>query len=287
MMRFKRSFAMVLAILLLCVGSACSNAGSFSASSGSQTKPNKGLPVLYIDGKAYPITAEDGIKGLETISDGVYASSSPLRRIQNDEYIIIDRYRFYGVAEEEIKETSKKPDIWLSYYGEPGWRTNSSTTYYQLVVEAEAAPFQNTKLDRASEFSELMEKNGFILLNRDYCRFYTENGPLDPKSEAFEDRMREYLRTSKDYEPKWNDTEWQENTVKSHPPGLTYTVGGFEILRELEENKTRIGCILLVSRDEKTGAIHTTVKFIAREAVIENWFRQWAPAFGKKIAPTV
>ena len=282
MKHLKRVTALILAILLLASLTACSKSGL----SGS------GLPVIYLDGKAYPVTAEDGVKGLETLYNGVivmhreYTYDAVL-----DIEVLTPKYVLYR-ADGTVDQVYSGPHMIYLESEFPSPITSgadpTAAPFYALTVLMGGAPMPDLHFSDVSDFSRTMAENGFIRFYKDEarcCRFYTTNGPVEISTDTFEAAMREHVRNLRDYSPENQDPVWVENYIENNRAEvMLFTANGI-MYSELTNGTSQIGCMLVVDFDEETGNVSTAVQLTASRELLDLWYRQWSPAFGEEIAP--
>lgn len=283
----KRLSALLLAVLLLCSLSACSKSGS-AAPAGNQGQPEKGLPVLYIDGNAYPVTVDDGIKGLEQVHDGVISLHSAKEYDETIDAFVL-KYSFTkcrsdGTIEEDYHGARR---VWLKWYG-PSTYTDPAggASYRELDVAVEGFPFSEEKVSSAEAFRALMEQNGFFCYRDEYYRGYTENGPIDHTTQAFADYIREIILSNTVYRYEIEkDPSRLEEIIKNDPEWWNRSAIQGLMQNAIRDGQSRIGCTVIVSFDKETCEMQTAIHLLATGELMQSWFQHWAPGHEKDILP--
>ena len=275
MKRKCRFLLLVLAAALLCAGlSGCSQ--------------NEGeLPVLYLDGKEYPVTVKDGVRGLEELQAGVLTrqgTDSPAPEGEGaaalSGYVL---YRNDGPAEPNF-QGERKISLESAYSVRAG-DPEQKISLGELELWAAGLPVADGKFSNRAEFDARMEGSGYFPFAGAWWRICTEKGAPDPADPAFREIMREYVRNNEEFAPDNQDPDKLEALVEQHFDELLGFCGYRWMIRELSEGSARLGCTLEIRFDEARGSASTKLRLTAEEALVRSWYEGWSPEHGAAVEP--
>ena len=240
----------------------------------------EGLPVLTIDGVRYPVTVEDGIKGLQNAHDGVI-----VRRIDqrydpvfdaNVWVYLNDLYKNDGTVITDY-QGERKFSLLIRFPVE------RDLGIEELDIETSFIPIQVPNSLSAEDFGALMEENGFLQCSGassdSFSKIYTDNGPIDMLDEDFITSMYELYRKSNGLSPAQYDDAYIEKELNSNPALLSMYRGSqaYDIfLQELKEGKATVYCQLRVTYGSD-GTPYCEVILRAKSDLISSWLSKWYP----------
>ena len=283
-----RLLALLLALGLLLTLTGCGKSNPSGSEEAQTGQLLKTLPTLYIDGKAYPVTVEDGIRGLEQVHDGVISLWDTVMEPEKvdgvDVYITRYLFGLFRPDGTQDPEYTGERKIWLS---------NSSRNLYftlpqgmrALWVQTAGLPFPDGLPEDETLWRSKLEENGFFeYRSGEYLCFFTEAGAIDVSTPEFREFMRQTVRENKDFAGKAADEAWLEDYLDRDSGQVSLWAAGRLLLQALEDGSTRIVCVLSVTFDADKG-FQTSVGLGAPEEMIRDWYARWSPAFGDGIQP--
>ena len=266
---YKKAFIFVLVLVLLLL----------SLTGCKKTQPEEeGLPVLTIDGVNYPVTAEDGIKGLPNAHDGVIVRSS---KMAYDPVLDVnftkwenDLYKNDGTCLTDYQGDVK---FRLDWFG----TLDLDSGINMLAITTSFMPVQVPAGLDEEAFGKLMEENGFLkYYSRDYySKIYTEHGAIDMLSEDFITSIVEYFRRELNFSKNKYDDAYVINKINNSPnlPRLRYDQVKKMLIQDLNDGTSTLYCELRVTyRNDR--APDCQVILYAKENTISSWRSKWNPS---------
>ena len=275
MKRKCRFLLLVLAAALLCAGlSGCSR--------------NEGkLPTLYLDGREYPVTVKDGVRGLEKLHEGVLTRQGMDGPAPEGEgsaalsgYVL---YRKDGSVEPNVQ--GERIISLESAYSVRSSDPEQKLSLGELELWADGLPVADGKYSDRAEFDRLMEQSGYFPFAGSWWQICTEKGSPDPADPAFRETMRDYVRNNEEFAPDNRDPDKLEALLEQHSGELLGFCGYQWMIRELSEGRARLGCTLEIRFDEGRGSAATKLRLTAEEGLIQSWYEGWAPKHGAAVEP--
>lgn len=238
----------------------------------------KGLPAIYIDGQAFPVTYEDGIKGVQSVHGGLllrdYVPSYNAEFDVEMQVVVWKLFREDGTQEYDWHGEEK---IWLPKSPVYSWSMDRERTWYALDFFSKGSPFSKTEFADEEEFSAYMEKAGYIRENLldGYCRLYGDDGPIVTEGKAFDEALTEYARSTPYYHLADADDARVRQYIEDNR--LAWQYAKTLLTARLDEGAAGFGCVVYVRWSEEYG-VETTVELIGSRELIEGWIAKWNAA---------
>lgn len=279
----KKSLAAMLAALLALPLFGCSLIKPAQSGFADMNK----YPTLYIDGQAYPITREDGIKGLEKVHDGVLVGRIiPEYDSRYDQFVYVNHFYLYSEDAQGASFDSGEK-LWISENIPPDYSVNpeGSPSTYCLSVNLKGLPFADDYYSDLDDLVRLLKSNGLFALVSDdgdvhASAYYTDDGRLALESQEFFELMVERVKTNRilliQLGIAENDEDGIREYVEKNRSSLTEQYAGSELTRALREGTSTMTVTMRITCS-KDGSAETIIVFHASKDTIQKWLDSWAP----------